>query len=805
IIRMRATALEKLGKTKEAIPILETLVRKDKKSPEIALKLADASLNSDLDKAVEFYKQAMEGFAKTFAFEKLKTVWTKFIELVPDDFSFFKKIERILSGHRQKDIVADLYNIVATYYVKNDDVDNIIKLSKKILEYNPNLIKYRNELVRAYREKYKEHSLLEEFLKFSGLLTKKTVSTAIQSFETNIVFDKGNYVFHRTWGVGKINELTTDEMIIDFKTKPGHKMDIQMALKSLKPLKEDHFWVQVSENEEKMKEMFEKDLKGFFVILIKSFGGSMTLGDIKAELSDKFVPLKVWSKWWTKHRPIVVDNREIIPSATKKDLLEYHESPIAGAEKLIEKFLQAQSYEEKLDMLLTTINKSTTSKADGENERTTAAEEMTIFFKDSLKSVDFHTRLLSLLALGLADQRLSGFDLKTEVTEDVKKEIATTFSSYTPVQAAAFGANIKSHDLREYYASWIKENHPKWENVLIEMLFETPLRNQPHYWSMLLENPNETLIKTFYNRLVKDAKSNIELYIWTLKQRLMDDSDQPAGISIIEHILGFFRLLRSIQKSELKGTKLKNAARDLIIGARSELLGQVIAEQGKDYARKFAALLVDISFLTDTEKEQFTDKLKSLFPEAFQSDEDDEPDEEKDALDLVAELEREGITAVSKTAMERMKVELDHLVSTEIPANSEEIGIAQERGDLRENSEYKAALERQQILQASVTRIENDLKHLMLLTLDKIPSGVISLGTRVRLKDADTGDMFVYSIMDKWDADVDHGIIAYKSPLGRSLLNHRKGQVVNFTVGDKTQKLEILSIEPAVNTEGYLI
>lgn len=803
IIRMRALALEKLGKTKEAIPILEALVKKDKKSPEVALKLADASLNTDLDKAVEYYKQAMEGFAKNFAFEKLKTVWAKFVDLVPEDFAFFKKIERILSGHRQKEIVAELYNIVATYFIKKDDIDNIILISKKILEYNPNIVKYRNELVRAYREKYKDHSLLEEFLKFSGLLTKKSISSAIQNFETNIVFDNENYVFHRSWGVGKIVNLSTDEMIIDFKDKPKHKMNLQMALKSLKPLKEDHFWVQASEHEDKMKELFETDLHQFFIVLIRSFGGSMTLGDIKSELSDQFVPLKNWSRWWSKNRSTIVDNREIIPSVTKKDLLEYHESPMVGAEKLVEKFLQAQSFDEKMEMLLTTILKSGAAK-EVENERTAAAEEMLVFFRDSLRSVDLNARIYSRLLLGLADKRLPSFEFDTKTAEEVDKQTGEAFAKNTPKQAAAFSKKIKSHELREYFADWVCQVHPRSQEILVEMMFETPLRNQPYYWDLLLENPNEELIKSYYQRLVKNAKNNIELYIWTLKQRIMDEEEQPASISLIDQILGFFRLLRSIQKMELKGTKLKNAARDLVVGTRSPLMLDIIQKEGKDYARKFAGLLADVSFLNDAEKDQFIVQLKEFFPDSFQTDEVD-ADETQDALDIISDLEKKGNSVVSKNALEKMKTELNHLVSVEIPANSEEIGVAQERGDLRENAEYKAALERQTILQASVTRIENELKNVVVLTAEMIPAGLISLGTKVRLKDAQSGDMFVYTIMDQWDADVDHGIISYKSPLGKSLINQRRGAVVNFSVADKVQKLEVLAIDKALDANGQMI
>ncbi|MBS0618600.1 MAG: transcription elongation factor GreA, partial [Spirochaetes bacterium] len=304
ILRARANALEKLGKHKEAIPVLEQLAVLDRKNPDIALKYADAIIGDDLEKGIQFYKQAAEAFARSLQFEKLKTTWNRLIELLPDDFNFYKKIERILSGHRQKEIIAELYVLLANYFIKKEDHDKVMLLSKKILEYNPGYVRFKNELIRTYREKYKSHSLLEDFIKYSGLLdSRKSLASSILNFETNIVFDKGNYVFHRTWGVGKIVDLNTAEMVIDFKDKKGHKMDIQMALKSLKPLREEHFWVMQFEKPDEVAKLFKEDITQFFKILLHSFGGKLSLADIKTELTEKYVSLSQWSKWWGKARP----------------------------------------------------------------------------------------------------------------------------------------------------------------------------------------------------------------------------------------------------------------------------------------------------------------------------------------------------------------------------------------------------------------------------------------------------------------------------------------------------------------------
>jgi transcription elongation factor GreA len=120
---------------------------------------------------------------------------------------------------------------------------------------------------------------------------------------------------------------------------------------------------------------------------------------------------------------------------------------------------------------------------------------------------------------------------------------------------------------------------------------------------------------------------------------------------------------------------------------------------------------------------------------------------------------------------------------------------------LRENSEYKAALENQTILQATVTQLEADLKALQQITAEDIDTNAVSIGTRVKLRDGASGDIFVYSILDQWDADVDKGIISYKSPLGKVLMGARKGSTQTFNA----QKLEIIGIEKAIDAAGRVV
>jgi transcription elongation factor GreA len=131
---------------------------------------------------------------------------------------------------------------------------------------------------------------------------------------------------------------------------------------------------------------------------------------------------------------------------------------------------------------------------------------------------------------------------------------------------------------------------------------------------------------------------------------------------------------------------------------------------------------------------------------------------------------------------------LDHELKIQLP---KEIQRAREYGDLRENAEYKAAKERQSFLQARIGQLSTRLAALSMVNLDKIPRGKVGLGSTVTLKETATGVEIVYDLVTPEEADPTLGRISPSSPIGKSLLNHEEGDVVEVRVPSGTKEYEI--------------
>lgn len=123
---------------------------------------------------------------------------------------------------------------------------------------------------------------------------------------------------------------------------------------------------------------------------------------------------------------------------------------------------------------------------------------------------------------------------------------------------------------------------------------------------------------------------------------------------------------------------------------------------------------------------------------------------------------------------------------------------AVEHGDLRENAEYKSALERQQFVQARLNHLTRRRGELSNIDLTEIPDDRVGFGSRVTVRDLRTKAEETYTLVFGDYIDVDTGQISLASPLGQSLLGKKVGEevVLQLPRGERRLKIEALTTLP---------
>jgi transcription elongation factor GreA len=232
------------------------------------------------------------------------------------------------------------------------------------------------------------------------------------------------------------------------------------------------------------------------------------------------------------------------------------------------------------------------------------------------------------------------------------------------------------------------------------------------------------------------------------------------------------------------------------------------------YNRKVFNTIVDILFrdnlLTDYIKNTSESKVRRLIPTIMNIDElkDEYIIKTRFAIktsfpNIVFDDEVESVDStnqllVTQRSYELKQNELKYLMDVEIPQNSREIGEAMEKGDLRENAEYKFALEKQEFLKRQIKVLSESLNRAQILKMEDIKTNVISVGTMITLNSVEDDKTEKFTILGPWESEPSKKIISYTSPLGENLLNRAVGDSVDLHSNNKKRTYKILKIERAI-------
>ncbi|HUF13652.1 MAG TPA: GreA/GreB family elongation factor [Longimicrobiales bacterium] len=148
--------------------------------------------------------------------------------------------------------------------------------------------------------------------------------------------------------------------------------------------------------------------------------------------------------------------------------------------------------------------------------------------------------------------------------------------------------------------------------------------------------------------------------------------------------------------------------------------------------------------------------------------------------------------------LDEIKAKLDeeigrliHELNFELPIA---IAKAVELGDLRENADYKSALERQQFVQARLNHLVQRAGELASIDVAAVPIDRAGFGSRVTVRNTDTGDSITYTIVAGDYIDLDSGQISMASALGRALMGRKEGETFEVELPAGVRRFEVTEL-----------
>ena len=144
--------------------------------------------------------------------------------------------------------------------------------------------------------------------------------------------------------------------------------------------------------------------------------------------------------------------------------------------------------------------------------------------------------------------------------------------------------------------------------------------------------------------------------------------------------------------------------------------------------------------------------------------------------------------------VKKLEDELEYLKTVKRKEITEKIKVALGYGDLSENSEYDEAKNDQAFTEGRIVTLENMLKNAVVVDESEIPSDIVSVGSKVKVKDFEFDEEVDYTIVGSAEADPMNFKISNESPVGKALIGRKIGEVVEVQIPDGVNKFEILEI-----------
>lgn len=148
---------------------------------------------------------------------------------------------------------------------------------------------------------------------------------------------------------------------------------------------------------------------------------------------------------------------------------------------------------------------------------------------------------------------------------------------------------------------------------------------------------------------------------------------------------------------------------------------------------------------------------------------------------------------MTQEGLNKLKKELEEALAQR-PVISAAIAEAREKGDLSENAEYDAARDAQGLLEVKIANLKNLVAGAKVIDESQINADKVALLTKVKVENITLKREMEFTIVGETEADFAHGKLAATTPIGKALLGHEKGEIVEAKVPSGVMKFKILDI-----------
>ncbi len=611
--------------------------------------------------------------------------------------------------------------------------------------------------------RYGKDPAFNQKIRLVGLREKDSFRCCITNFDIINHMVIGNFFLHTGgWGVGEVMDVSMlrEQVILEFDYVAGQKdLSFDNAFKNLLPIPKTHFLAMRFGNPDALEKTAKSDPVKVIRLLLSDLGPK-SAQEIKEELCDLVIPEEDWAKWWQAARTKV-----------KKDTL------IEVPENLRDSFRLRSaevSHEERLQKALST-----------KPDANTLIEMVYSFMRDfpsAFKNDDFKESLRNQLVDVLSHKEITDgqemqilFFLQDLDYKEDKSKIKEIVNRFTALEDVIKEIHVIAYKKR--FLVEVRANRKDWNEIFLKLLFVVdvnPLRD--YILTELLAAGERAGIVKKLDDLIDNPMQAPQVLLWYFQKIMLDDklplSDQDGKNRFFE---GFFTLLYQLEPHTAQRELIKKM-HQFLSGGRYHNVRQIFQGASKNVVKEVLLLSTKCQTLTDHDIKILYSLAEVVHPSLGKLGKKDENEDD-------------AITWTTEEGYNKLKSRIHQIATVETVENAKEIEVARSHGDLRENSEFKFALERRDRLQSELRFLSDQLSTMRILSAEDVQADRVSVGTIISLKNSE-GKAMSYTLLGPWDADPEKNILSFQSKLAQNM----KDLVVGNKCHIQNQEWEIVKI-----------
>jgi transcription elongation GreA/GreB family factor/transcription elongation factor GreA-like protein len=725
------------------------------------------------------------------SFDALEEAWMAALEAgAPEPKAFTEALDR-LAAQGEYSRAETLSNLLAQDFEAKGRHADLLPVLRRLAAWKRGGAALRTRLTECLRQAHKGRPGLEVFLKLSGMLGTRDPEDALRRLDDFLSLGPGRFVVHEAgWGVGQVVSVddATGEIVVDFEQEKGHLFPVDGARSFLKILEPDHLIALKYSAMDRLRALAAERPLELLKLAVKARKGKATTGECKNDLAGSVIPADEWTRWWGKARRAALNDPFIeVKGEGAKAQFTLRERPLTYAEETHARIAAAADAAVAARIARAFLKQShddTGLKVVRDAGAPRAAEGRERFMeKDPGGLIE---ALLFLEESGGRDPRES----------EELRSLVRGFAERARSEGRFRGflvhllAGMEINEYRKRLLRIAREDHPvEWVDLYAAML-ESGVSDLWDTAVQELRSAGQTpLVTQVFRSICSTNRDKPEAFLILAKDLVeghyQDLPDLPNRFQLLErmlHLLDGVGRTRATGEAAVAAKRHFGKLREMLVDRRREVVDPAFHATSKDEA---AGLLARAAVLAGVfpEVEYLRVAAGRVHPELRKGDE--KPFWETPFI------------FVSRAALERKKVEFDHLINVKIPENSRAIGLAASHGDLSENAEWTAAIEEQGHLTRKAEEMKGELDKARLIEEQDLPPGVVAPGTRVRLVNLALDREESYLILGPWDADPEKGVVPYTAPLALGLLGRTEGTEVEVQLPQGRVGYRLVSLERA--------